>query len=123
MLFFLAFSGSGSGSGPIFLLSERLVSRADERCEKYLPGESEPGPRDPPSSAELVATAPLFTVTSALWRGGSRCWFFLGLVEKRLGRGPPEAGFPSAKLPTGRWLFFDFWALVQLSAIWPSFLQ
>ena len=100
MLFFLAFSGSGSGS--IFLLSERLVSRADERCEKCLPGESEPGPRDPPPSAELVATAPLPAVTPASWRGGSRCWFFLGLVEKGLDRGPPEAGFSLAKLPTGR---------------------
>jgi hypothetical protein len=37
VLFFLAFSDSGS----IFLLSERLVSRADESCEKCLPGESE----------------------------------------------------------------------------------
>lgn len=61
-LFFLAFSGSGS----IFLLSERLVSRADERCEESLLGESELGPRGPPPSAELVATAPLPAVTSAL---------------------------------------------------------
>src|SRR2546429_3937982 len=113
VLFFLAFSDSGF----IFLLSERLVLRADERCEKCLPGESELGPRDPPPSAELVATAPLPTVISALWPGGSRGWFFLGVIEKRLERGPPEAGFPLAKLLTGRLLFFDFWAFVQLLAI------
>jgi hypothetical protein len=55
-----------------------------------------------PGYPELVATAPLPAVTPASWRGGSRCWFFLGLVEKGLDRGPPEAGFSLAKLPTGR---------------------
>src|SRR5207248_6324506 len=83
------------------------------------PGESELGPRDPPPSAELVATAPLPAVTSALWRGGSRSWFF----QKGLDRGPPEAGFPSANLPTGRLLSFRLLSRSQLSAIWPSFLQ
>jgi hypothetical protein len=103
VLFFLAFSGSGF----IFLLSERLVSRTGERCEECLSGEPEPGPRDLPLSAELVATALLPTVTSALWRGGSRSWLFLGVVEKGLARGPPEAGFPSAKFPTSRLLSFN----------------
>jgi hypothetical protein len=117
VLFFLAFSDSGS----IFLLSERLVSRADERCEKSLPGEPELGPRDPPPSAEPVATAPLPAATSALWRGGSRSWFFLGAIEKGLDRGSPEAGFPSANLPTGRLLFsFRLLSRSQSSAIWPS---
>jgi hypothetical protein len=119
VLFFLAFSHSGS----IFLLSERLVSRADERCEKSLPGESE-GPRDPPPSTEPVATAPLPAATSALWRGGSRSWFFLGAIKEGLDRGPPEAGFLSANLPTGRLLFSSrLLSRSQLSAIWPSFLQ
>jgi hypothetical protein len=117
LLFFLA----SSDSGFIFLLNDRLVSRADECCEKYLPGKSELRPSDPPSSAELVATAPPPAVTSALWRGRIRSGLLLGVAEKVLDRGPPEAGFPPAKLLTGPLLFFDFF--VQLSAIWPSFLQ
>ena len=119
MLFFLAFSDLGF----IFLLSERLVSRADERCEISLPGESELGPRNPPPSAEPVATAPLPAATSALWRGGSRSLFFLGAIEKGLDRGPPEVEFPSATLPNGRPLSFRLLSRSQLSAIWPSSLQ
>ena len=70
-----------------------------------------------PAPPHLVATTPLPAGTSALWRGGSSRRFFLGVVEKGLDRGPPEAGFPPAKLATGRLRFFDFWAFVQLSAI------
>jgi hypothetical protein len=108
-----------SDSGFIVLLSEWLPPRADDDFE--LPPRADDGFKLPPSADDDFQLPPSADDDFELPPRADDdfelrpCDLPL-FVVKVVASGPP--GFPSAKLPTNRLLFFcRFWALMQLSAI------